>query len=353
MPYNRPSLPSLMTRARQDYSAELPGTDPVRRRSAGRAFVSVQVGLAHGQYGNQQWIANQISVLTCDITQLPLFGRTYQVPQKDATLSVGNMIMTGTNGIDIPAHSELSIGGVLYTTIADATPVGGTVTIAVTAEVAGADGNQDAGAIATFTSPIAGIEPKATVDGNGLNGGADLEDVEAWRQRIASRIGNPGTEWLPQDYVDLALTMPGVTRAWAYPNELDLGMMTVRFVMDDGTGTASIIPGGADVTALQAIFNAKCPAFGPATAVAALATVVAVDLHDIPAGNQTAVEAALAAYFTRSTSLEPGQGLIFAELEGAVGSVVPSGTDWTPVTPTGDLAGSAGHLPVLGVASFT
>lgn len=353
MPFNRPSLTTLITRTRQDAAAQLPGTDPTLRRSLLRALTTALAGLAHGIYGGQQWIANQVTVLSCDLDTLADFGRIYQVPQKDATLAGGNAVITGIDGTDIPAGSEfLSGDGQLYTTNADATPAGGTVTVAVTAETAGAAGNQDAAALLTFTSPIAGITNIATVDGAGLAGGADIEDIETWRQRIKTRIGNPPGRWLDQDYIDLATSQAGVTRAWAYPNELDLGMMTIRFVEDDGTGSATIIPAGAAVIALQAVFDAGTPAFGPATVAAPIADVTNFTIAGIVAAYQPAVEAEIRALFSNRAS--PGGTLPGPEIVDAIEQAVPSGTDWSLTLPVGDIVpASSGHMPTVGVFTFT
>lgn len=353
MPYNRPPYLTLRTRNRQTFQAVVQDTDPTLRRSFSNGLTEMVTGAEHGLYGKIGWCANQISVATCDQSELPRFGLTYNLPQLDGIKASGPLVITGIDGTDIPAGREVTIGGTLYTTNVDATPAGGTVTVVITAEQIGAAGNQDVAAVATFTTPIGGITSTAAVGAGGLAGGADIEDPEAWRLRLLARIGNPPGQWLNQDYIDLLTSITGVTRAWAYPNELDLGMMSLRYVIDDGTGSASIIPSGADVIAKQAVLTASCPAFGPATAVAQLANAIAFTLHNVPVANQAAVLAALAAYFTRSLSLKPGAGVIAEEVAAAIESVLPSGTDFVMTLPAADVAGIAGYLPTLGVVTFT
>lgn len=353
MPYNRPPLTSIKTRARQAVQAVMQGSDPTLRRSALNALTNAQSGISHGQYGAQQWTANQILILYGDADTLADQGVIYQTPQLDGNASVGPAIILGIDGTDIPAGTELvASNGALYTTDVDATPAGGTVTVAITAEAPGSDGNQDLNAVLTFTQPIAGINAAASVGAGGLIGGADMEDIEAWRKRLLQRFGNPAGRWLTQDYVDFVEALGVNYRAWAFPNELAPGTMTVRFVIDDGTGTASIIPTGPQVAAVQAALTAATPALMPATAVAPIALPVAFTIHDIPAPYQAAVQAELAALF--SVANESGAVLPLEQMADAINQAVPSGTDWSLTAPAADVVpANNGSLPTLGAVVFT
>ena len=66
-----------------------------------------------------------------------------------------------------------------------------------------------------------------------LTGGTDDEtDDQPARPHPGSRIQNPPMGGSQADYVAWALAVPGVTRAWAAP-EQGTGTITVRFLMDD------------------------------------------------------------------------------------------------------------------------
>lgn len=353
MPYPRPPLTSLIARARQAVQAELQDSDPTLRRSFLRALTTAQAALDHGQYGAQQWTTNQIIVLYCDADTLADQAQIYQLPQLDGTYAGGSMVVTGTNGTDIPAGTEVvASNGKLYTTNADATPSGGTVTIALTAEEVGADGNQDANAVLTFTTPINGINATASVASGGLTGGADVEAIDDWRQRLLQRIGNPPGRWLTQDYVDFVEGLFPNCRAWGFPNELSTGMMSVRFVIDDGSGTASILPTTGQVTTVQTALNTSTPALMPATAVAPIADVVNFTIHSTPAAYQAAVKAELAALFSNANA--SGATLPLTEIVNAINQAVPAGTDWTLTAPSADVVpASNGYIPTLGTVSFT
>jgi uncharacterized phage protein gp47/JayE len=95
---------------------------------------------------------------------------------------------------------------------------------------AGAIGNLDEGTTMDFSTPIAGIDSQATVVS--MEGGADTETDDQLRARILFRIRNPPMGGDEADYVIWATSVPGVTRAWAAP-EQGIGTMTVRFMMDD------------------------------------------------------------------------------------------------------------------------
>ena len=66
------------------------------------------------------------------------------------------------------------------------------------------------------------------------------------------------------DYVAWAESIPGVTRAWCSPNEMGIGTVTLRFMMDElratpGNYLSSGFPTSVDVAAVQAYINSVRP----------------------------------------------------------------------------------------------
>ena len=82
-----------------------------------------------------------------------------------------------------------------------------------------------------------------------LTGGTDTETDDQLRARILHRIQNPPMGGAQADYVTWALAVPGVTRAWAAP-EQGPGTITVRFLMDDLRADDDGWPTPADVQAV-------------------------------------------------------------------------------------------------------
>ncbi|MCP1217120.1 baseplate J/gp47 family protein [Acetobacter orientalis] len=101
----------------------------------------------------------------------PDHGEMWGVPRKPASQAVGNVLV-----------SDGTVQWVVTT--ATAIPSGETVAVPVQANTAGVVGNVVAGASLTLVSPVAGVTT-IIVDGQGIAGGAAIEDVEIWRTRIA------------------------------------------------------------------------------------------------------------------------------------------------------------------------
>ena len=89
-----------------------------------------------------------------------------------------------------------------------------------------------------------------------MTGGVEAENDDDLRARILQRIQNPPMGGAQADYVTWALAVPGVTRAWAAP-EQGIGTITVRFLMDelraddDGWPTADRCAGRVTTTSTR------------------------------------------------------------------------------------------------------
>jgi uncharacterized phage protein gp47/JayE len=95
----------------------------------------------------------------------------------------------------------------------------------------GASGNVLPETMMAFVTPPVGVDGIAmTVY---ISGGTDTETDNQLRARILKRIREPPMGGDKTDYEQWTLAVPGVTRAWAFPQEMGIGTMTVRFMMDD------------------------------------------------------------------------------------------------------------------------
>ena len=94
-----------------------------------------------------------------------------------------------------------------------------------------------------------------------MTGGTDTETDEQLRARILQRIQNPPMGGSAADYVAWALAVPGVTRAWAAP-EQGIGTITVRFLMDDLRADDDGWPTPADVADGRALHRPEAAGHG-------------------------------------------------------------------------------------------
>lgn len=240
MPFDRPTLIQLAERIQGDIDGRLPGTDPRLREGLLRVVARMEAGVVHGLYGSLDWLAINLLPNTKDETILALWAEVYGVPRLAATAAGGPVALTGDVGAVVPAGTALQSGdGVLYQLDADVTLGDGTGTGTVTAEEAGSDGNQAEGVTLTLVSPVSGVDSNAVVGTGGLVGGADIEAVNAWSERLLQRIQKPPVGGARHDYERWAREAhPAVTHAWVTAHEGGKqGVVTVRIATyDDPAG---------------------------------------------------------------------------------------------------------------------
>ena len=273
MPYERPSLSTLIERSLADIESRLPGADARLRRSNLNVMSRMHAGGLHGLYGYLAWIAKQILPDECDedmlVRHANIWLTTGRIP---AAYAVGQVLATGTDGTVIEVDTLWKrADGAMYLTEAEAVVASGQALVTVVAVDEGQSGNAAAGVTLTLDSPIVGINANAVVTSGALTGGANIEAIDALRARLLERIKEPPQGGSKADYVTWAKEVPGVTRAWCYPEEMGDGTVTVRFVRDDDS---NLIPDVNEVAAVQAYIDALRPVAADVFVVAPIADVL-------------------------------------------------------------------------------
>lgn len=351
MPFQRPSLATLISRIAADLQSNLPGTNPFLRRALISILGNTEAGAVHGLYGYQQWIANQIMMDTCDADTLARWGSILGVPRKAASAATGNVLFTGASGTVVPMGTAITrTDGWTYTTTGDGTLGSGGAVIPVVAATAGSNGDCAAGMTLACVSPVAGVNAGATVDASGIGGGADAESVDAWRLRVLARVQTPPRAGTREDYVEWALEVPGVTRAWAYPQELGAGTVTVRCMTDDAVDGP--FPDAATITALQAQLDNTAPVGCTPYAYAPIAAPLDPVIHIVPDTTilRAQVTAALADLLVREAT--PGGTIPLTHFADAIGEVEGI-TDYDLTTPSSAVAEPAGSMTTLGAITWS
>jgi len=259
VPFTRPTLAELATRTRADMESRL-GGDPFLPRSFEYILARTLAGLAHGQHGHIGWAAKQIVPgRHCDDdTILEWAGLFLDPPRKAATVAVGPAVtFTGTDTTVIPAGTQVQLSdGTTFTVDADGTITGGSATVAITAEEAGAQGNAAAGAKVSLSSPIIGVDSEGVADED-IAGGADLESIADVFARLALRLSKPPRAGGDGDFVRWMLDTPAVAvvKAWEWPKYNGPGTVRIAFLTDSG------IPSAAEADAVLAYVVSKAPTF--------------------------------------------------------------------------------------------
>ena len=344
--FNRPALPELIQRVRNDVLSRL-STDDVLRRTDAEVYARVMGGVAHGLYGFIEWLSKQVIYDTAEAEYLERWCSIWGINRKVAAPAIGTVTFTVQAGSLIPSGTLLqALDGVQYQTSADATVSASTTTASVTALVPAAAGNRATGQNLTLVSPVVGVQSTATA--GLLSGGADVETDDALRARLLARIQQPPHGGASYDYTAWALEVPGVTRAWVYPAELGLGTVTLRFVRDnDGTGTA-IIPDAGEVAAVQAYIDAHRPVTAQLIVVAPAAVPLNFTIQGLAPATltvQAAVQAELADLLLREAV--PGGIILLSHIRAAI-SAAAGETDYVLIAPLVNVTNSTGNMSTMG-----
>lgn len=350
MAWFRPTLETLIKRNQADVESSIPGTDAKVRRSNLNVIAKIISACAHGLYGYIAYQSKQIFPDSADTKNLDRHASLWlTVPRKAASYAVGQVVLTGTNGILIDAGTVLMRSdGLEYATDADVTISAGQAIADVTALTAGQTGNAIVGTTLSLASPIAGINSAATVHTTAMTGGSDQEENTDLSSRVVKRIQNPPHGGAKHDYELWALEVPGVTRAWVYPQELGRGTVTVRFVRDDD---ASLIPDAGEVDVVQAYIDALRPTTADVYVVAPIAAPVDYEIQLTP--NTPASRAAVIAELDDLHKREavPGGTILLSHIRESI-SISAGETNYVMTVPNADVTNATGYMATLGVITW-
>ena len=253
--------------------------------------------------------------------------------------------MSGAEAALINAGTRLQVDGQEYEIEESAVISGGTVTVEVTAVAAGAAGDQPAGTELSLVSPLPGVSSKGVVDSDGLSGGADLESVDNWRDRIIERRARLPRGGAQGDWAEWARAVPGVTRAWEEPMGMGPGTVVVRIMADDASDGPT--PSNQLLATVSEYIDARRNIQASVYVVAPATEAFAPEMWIEPdtAENRAAVEANLRDLVEREG--EPGGILLISRIRYAVGSAGGL-NDYALASPTQNVTYEPGTLPVWG-----
>lgn len=232
MAFIRPTLSDLVQRVEGDIKSGL-GVVTLLRRSFLKVFARVLAGLSHMFFGFLAWVERQAFPDTAEGEYLLRWGSIWDVTPLEATFAEFICDVTGTAGVIIPAgRTYRRVDGAEYTTTAEVTLTGSGDTIQLVAVASGVSSRVNPGDVLTIVSPIAGLNTQATVSSI-ITVAEDPESEASHRERLIDRIQNPPSGGAPNDYIQWARAVPGVTRAWVGPQALGPGTVVVYFVTDN------------------------------------------------------------------------------------------------------------------------
>lgn len=380
MPYLRPTLTALQSQVQQDINASPIGLIGFLRNAVLPILGWAMAGLAYEHYAFQDYIALQAVPWTA--TEEWLFGwaALKGVYQEDATASTGSVAFTGTvsAGTTIPVDTLITrADGTQFVTTAATTVALAPVNVPVACATPGAIGNTAAGTPMTIASPIGGIISAGVA--NLITGGADQETQDALRTRMLAIYAAPPQGGDLNDYVEWAMGVPGVTRAWALGGGAGAGTVVVYVMLDTTEAAYGGFPQGTNGGATNETRTAAATGdqlavanyIFPLEPVAALSIVSApvsapVDFTITGLGsantsaNQAAITAALQGMFLslgyvggtlNPVTMEPWAAITPSAWYEAIASG-PGVSVFNVASPTAALTPTTGQLNVLGTVTF-
>jgi uncharacterized phage protein gp47/JayE len=230
-----------------------------------RVMSDAMGALAHLVLRYIDWLSLQLLPDTAETEWLDRHGDIWlinadgSIGRKGATFSSGIFTLTGIQGYIVPIGTLLQgdSNGVQYQTTNQIMLDVAQTEVNVQSLTAGSISNLQTGDTVSFVTPIAGVDTTGLVLTCG--GGADQETDDQLRYRILQRIQQPPQGGDANDYVQWALAVSGVTRAWCAPQEMGIGTCTVRFMMDDLRAGNGGFPLPDDVDAVEAYINTVRP----------------------------------------------------------------------------------------------
>jgi uncharacterized phage protein gp47/JayE len=358
MSYQRPTLSDLISQAKSDLSAHLPGSDPLLRRCFESALAHATAGLAHGLHGHAMWLSKQLLPDVADYEWLVRWASIRNVTPVAATKAVLEIAITGTTGYTCPAATLWATNdGAVYVQNADCTIVGGVGTPSVTAVVPGVAGNQTVGVVLALVTPVAHIDSAASVTTT-TTAGFDQESQASLLARYLLALRSPPKGGGPGDYVQWALAVAGVTRAWEFPRANGAGTVVVRFVCD---ALPDIIPTSGMVATVQAALELVAPVTagrGPndvgVTALAPTGSTLNFSL-DLSSGADTAaIRAAIVANLTDmmlQKGAPTGVTIYKTWIDDAIATATGV-TNYTLSSPLVNQVYAVGTMPIMGTVTF-
>lgn len=305
-----------------------------------RMFSSMDSGLDQAQ-GSMAWnliapLAIEMNKLWVALDQVVEYGfaqstyglfldaraEEHGVTRKAAVAATGTVTFNGTNGVVIPAGTQVSntvLAGspdepVVFETDAIGTISGGTVDIAVTAVEAASAGNLPAASIDRLVTIIAGIT--SITNAAATTGGTDEETDEELRTRLLDAIAAREGAGTKDDYETWALEVEGVGYATCEPLWSGAGTVRVMILDPDGQpASAGLQTTVGDYIETLRPIGASVTVSTPTLVTQTVSATLTMETGFTVAGQTSAVEASLQAYYD---SLGVGDDVIYNEVLAAI-----------------------------------
>jgi uncharacterized phage protein gp47/JayE len=352
LPYTPPTLAQCVEKSRQDFQANLPGSNAWLFPNNIAVSAKVFGGLIWSGYRFLAWILQQALASTASREYLYMHGAELGVAPLVATGSAGLVQVTGTVDLLIPTGTIVTRQDSLrMLTTADARiPPGGVVNAPVETEATGALTNTLDGT--PLVMSLAGVFSTVSL---GIVGGSDAESVEAYRQRVLYKKRHPPSVGSPSDYVRWCMDFPGVTRVFVTRANFGPGTVGIMFMMDATYSNG--IPTPTDANNLKSYLEDIVPSDVFMRVEAPLPLPVPINIASLrpyTASVRQSITDELQGMFQRRSVVDPLNTTSFSK--SWIGEAVSRATgedSHTLVSPASDVVVRPGQIPVVGSIVYT
>lgn len=231
MPYKDPSMKELIAFTHASIQSAMPGTKPQLTNSKLGALAYSQAALASGLYHKIGYVRNQAVPSLSEDEIFLAHARDAGLIRKPASTSRGTIIARSNQYVTIPKGTELTRNdGELFHVTEEASG-NGSFNVSVVSKSAGKHLNMDAGSELMLVTPLFNVDDRFEVVS--IHSGADIETIEALRERYVFCMQNPALGGTPSDYVMWMREIPGVSRAWCYRRYYGGSTVGISFVYDE------------------------------------------------------------------------------------------------------------------------
>ena len=339
MTMERPTRSQLVQQLQAAIESRL--TSEQLRHSDAKIYARAFAGTADAVFSLVSYMHRQQFVFSCDSEYLDRHAALYGLTRKPAEFAEGSVRFDVSAGGVVPAGTVVQTGdGVRFVTTSD--DVSGVSH--VRAELAGVNGNTDAGIEVNLLSPLLGVDSTAIVSAR-IEGGIDIESDDEFRSRTLQKMRDTPMGGASSDYVTWSLSVPGVTRAWCYPLEDGDGTVTVRFVCDN---EEDIIPTSEMVDRVTKYIADRRPVCAKVIVVAPTKFPVNFNFSLLSPNTvevKERIRANLHTFFANNA--EPGKMIPLSQLRAIISNTVGE-SDSVLISPAANIAPEDGQLPVLG-----
>lgn len=261
MPFQIPTLPTLIDRVKGDMNAHMGNLTAFVRYSVLWVLSYVIAGISWGMYLAIEAASRDSIPDTATGTVLDRWCRIFGIYRVAPTFATGEVAWLGVSGATLADGSiaRWTAAGLNYEVVGDYTwPSTGALNVTVRAITAGSASNYlyVSGALVELVSAPAGVASSGIVQSPGLLGGADRESDASLLARLLHRLRNPPHGGCPSDYVTWVKETPGVSADLVWPHGLDEGValpgIDLYFTVIDSGDNGTVRPSSGQIAAVAA-----------------------------------------------------------------------------------------------------